>query len=160
MPQFDVSSFSSQLFWLFVVFTVLYFIVSRIIAPAAENILTSRNRFVQDNVDSASSYNQKSAELERLKNEKLDRTNAEAEEIRHKALKELNDSYEKRRKEVIDDLKHKTSRATDEIKLFMDNFHARETEPCVNLAAAIIEKITGKKADMKLLMQIEKKYKN
>ena len=56
MPQFDVSSFSSQLFWLAIVFAILYFIVSKFIAPKAESILTARNRYIEDDINYAEVY--------------------------------------------------------------------------------------------------------
>lgn len=158
MPQFDVSSFPSQAFWLVIVFGVLYFFISRVIAPTAESILTSRHRINADNISAAEEYNAKSAELEKLKTEKLAEANKAAEELRASALKSVADNFEHKRGEVNDELKLKTNRALNEIQLFTENFHAQETEPCVNLAAFIIERITGKPADIKLLKKIEDKY--
>lgn len=158
MPQFDVNSFGPQLFWLFLVFVVFYFIVSRIIAPAAESILTSRNRFIQDNFDSADEYNRKSAEAEQFRLTKLSEANAAAENIRHKALKKIADKFEQRKLATIDELKLKTNHALSEMSLFADSFHAKESDPCIKLAAHIINKVTGKPADMGLLAKIEKEY--
>ena len=158
MPQFDVSSFGPQLFWLFLVFVIFYFIVSKIIAPAAESILTSRNRFIQDNVESAEEYNRKSAEIEQFRVKKLAEANEAAENIRHKALKKLENEFEERKYATIDELKIKTGRALNEASLFADNFHAKESQPCLQLAAHIIEKVTGKQSDMKLLSSIEENY--
>lgn len=158
MPQFDVSTFGPQLFWLVLVFVVLYFIVSKLIAPAAESILTSRNRFIQDNIESAEIYNSKSAEIEKFRGEKLAEANAIAEDIRHKALKKLSDEFDNRKQSTLDELKLKTNKAMNEVSLFADNFHAKESEPCIQLAAHIISKVTGKNADMKLLSEIEEKY--
>lgn len=158
MPQFDVSTFGPQLFWLFLVFMVLYLIVSRLIAPAAETILTSRNRFIQDNVESADEYNRKSAEIEKFRENKLTEVNVAAEDIRHKALKKLSDEFEHRRLATIDELKLKTNRAINDTEIFADNFHSKESEPCLQLAAHIINKVTGKPANMTLLEKIEKDY--
>lgn len=158
MPQFDVSSFSAQLFWLFVVFTIFYFVVSKVIAPKAETILTSRNRFMQDNVDSADEYNRKSAEIEELKDQKLIEVNLTAANIRHEALQRLDYEFEKRKHLTLEDLNLVTERALNEVKLFADSFHGCETEPCLKLAAHIINKVTGKPADMNLLNQIEQDY--
>ena len=64
MPQFDISSFSSQLFWLAIVFAVLYFIVSRFIAPKAESILTARNRCMEENISYAEDYKKRAKTLD------------------------------------------------------------------------------------------------
>ena len=53
MPQFDPSSFASQLFWLAVMFTALYWIVSRIAVPRIGEVLEQRARVIQDDLDRA-----------------------------------------------------------------------------------------------------------
>ena len=53
MPQFDPSSFPSQLFWLIVSFVTLYWVVSRFAIPRIGDILEQRERVVQDDLDRA-----------------------------------------------------------------------------------------------------------
>jgi len=53
MPQFDPSSFASQLFWLTVMFVVLYWIVSKIGIPRIGEVLEQRARVIQDDLDRA-----------------------------------------------------------------------------------------------------------
>lgn len=55
MPQFDPSTFSSQLFWLVICFVGLYLIVSRFAIPRIGDILEQRERVVQDDLDRAES---------------------------------------------------------------------------------------------------------
>jgi len=92
MPQFDVSSFGTQLFWLTLVFGVLYIAISRIIAPKAESIMINRNRYLEENITAS------------------ENDYGKAESLRK--------------------------------------------EKCIDLAAFIIEKITDKPADLKLLEKI------
>ncbi len=54
MPQFDPSSFASQLFWLLVMFVALYWIVSKIAVPRIGEVLEQRARVIQDDLDRAS----------------------------------------------------------------------------------------------------------
>ena len=53
MPQFDPSTFASQLFWLLVMFVALYWIVSRIAVPRIGEVLEQRARVIQDDLDRA-----------------------------------------------------------------------------------------------------------
>ena len=55
MPQFDPSTFSSQLFWLLICFLVLYWIVAKFAVPRIGDILEQRGRVVQDDLDRAES---------------------------------------------------------------------------------------------------------
>jgi F-type H+-transporting ATPase subunit b len=53
MPQFDPSTFSSQLFWLAISFTVLYWIVAKIAVPRIGEVLDQRARVIQEDLDRA-----------------------------------------------------------------------------------------------------------
>ncbi|MBT7451768.1 MAG: F0F1 ATP synthase subunit B', partial [Rhodospirillaceae bacterium] len=44
MPQFDPSTFSSQLFWLLICFVVLYWVISKFAIPRIGDILEQRER--------------------------------------------------------------------------------------------------------------------
>jgi len=157
MPQFDVSTFSSQLFWLIVIFSCLYFVVSCFIAPSAENILTSRHRIADDHIAEAEEYNKQIAEVEALKAAELSEANKHAEDIRAEAIRSLNYLFANKKGEVISQIKFERAKALKEIELYINSFHTKESDSCMKLAAAIIHKLTGKDADMKLLSDIEKR---
>ncbi|MCB2055085.1 MAG: F0F1 ATP synthase subunit B' [Geminicoccaceae bacterium] len=53
MPQLDPDTFASQIFWLVVFFALLYWLVSRKILPAIEQILETRRRRIADDLDRA-----------------------------------------------------------------------------------------------------------
>jgi F-type H+-transporting ATPase subunit b len=53
MPQFDPSTFASQLFWLAVMFVALYWIISRVAVPRIGEVLEQRARVIQDDLDRA-----------------------------------------------------------------------------------------------------------
>jgi len=53
LPQFDPTSFSSQIFWLAVVFGTLYFIFARKSLPAIANVLETREQKIQGDRDLA-----------------------------------------------------------------------------------------------------------
>jgi F-type H+-transporting ATPase subunit b len=154
MPQFDVSSFSSQLFWLAVVFAGLYFIVSKFIAPIAESILTARNLFIGENISCAEDYKKKAKALDIEKQEKLAEVNARVKEIHQRAIKLLESHFSKQREEISLTLDRKKKIAMVEIEKYVDKFRADDPNSCVSLAAFIIEKITDKPADKKLLKEI------
>lgn len=53
MPQFDVSTYPSQIFWLFVTFTLLYFLMSRVALPRIGEVLERRQKTIEDNLAKA-----------------------------------------------------------------------------------------------------------
>ncbi len=160
MPQFDLYHFTSQLFWLVLVFGFLYIVVAKFIAPKAEGILSARNRYLSDNIEDSENYNNQARSLEELKNKKLEELDFEAEEIQHAALKELEKKFDDKKKKLSLVISKKTESAGVETEKYINSFHFSEPKASVDLASFIIEKITGKPADLKILNKIyQEKYK-
>lgn len=53
MPQLDPTWFASQLFWLFICFTVLYILLSRLILPPLQGVITSRKTAIENDLNVA-----------------------------------------------------------------------------------------------------------
>jgi len=53
MPQFDIATFSEQIFWLFVIFGILYFLMSKIALPKVGEVLERRHKTIEDNLGKA-----------------------------------------------------------------------------------------------------------
>lgn len=53
MPQFDPSTFSSQIFWLVVTFIALYWVVAKLAVPRIGEVLEQRARVIQEDLDRA-----------------------------------------------------------------------------------------------------------
>ena len=154
MPQFDVSSFSSQLFWLAIVFAILYFILSKFIAPKAESILTARNRCIEDDINYAEVYKKEAKMLDMEKHEKLTEVNIRLEEMQQQAIKLLESHFAKQKEDISKTLDHKKEISSDEIAKYVNKFREDEPDACLRLAAFIIEKITDKPTDIKRLREI------
>lgn len=55
MPQFDITTFPTQMIWLAITFVVLYFLMSRIALPRIGQVLEDRQKRIDDNLDKAES---------------------------------------------------------------------------------------------------------
>lgn len=154
MPQFDVSSFSSQLFWLTTVFAILYFIISKFIAPKAESILTARNRCIEEDINYAEVYKKEAEILDIEKQEKLTEVNIRVEEMHQQAIKLLESHFAKQKEDISKTLDREKLISSEEIAKYINKFREAEPDSCLRLAAFIIEKITNKSTDMKLLKEI------
>ncbi|MBQ7413091.1 MAG: hypothetical protein IJV07_02305 [Alphaproteobacteria bacterium] len=53
MPQFDTSVYLAQIFWLFISFGFLYLMMSRLICPMIEEVLSERERCIQQTLNQA-----------------------------------------------------------------------------------------------------------
>ena len=159
MPQVDLSTFSSQIFWLVLVFGTLYFIVSRHIIPKAEYIMNERSGFIERNITKTEHYKQLAKEYEaKIKKNKND-VNLHVEDLQRKVLESLDSSFAHQQKELSIAINDQTIKAMSEIKASVNSFYVNEPASCVDLAAFIIEKITNKQADKQLLEKFLEKIK-
>lgn len=53
LPQLDLATYSSQVFWLIVSFVVLYFLVAKLAMPRIAEVLEERQERIEDDLDKA-----------------------------------------------------------------------------------------------------------
>ena len=91
LPQLDIATFPTQVFWLVVSFLVLYILVSQIALPRISEILEERQDRIADDLDKAETI-KKEAEQVRAEYEKA---LAEARNKAHAAKREVQDATAK-----------------------------------------------------------------
>jgi F-type H+-transporting ATPase subunit b len=69
LPQLDVQTYASQIFWLIVSFIVLYFLVSKVAMPRISEVLEERQERIEDDLDKAETL-KKEAYLVKIEYEK------------------------------------------------------------------------------------------
>ncbi len=62
MPQFDSSTFASQVFWLTVTFVALYFVLARSVLPKIARVLEARQGRIDDDLERATHLEQEAKE--------------------------------------------------------------------------------------------------
>lgn len=151
MPQFDVSTFYSQIFWLSLVFSFLYIVVLHFISPVTEQIFEKRKIVISSMVLEAE---QLAVSTETLKKE-YDISHQhilnEAEKIRKDSLDNLSNSFADKNKNLLAELDKKRETSSNEIELELKDFVQDQSQSCIDLADFIIQNITNKKSDMSLL---------
>ena len=70
MPQFDFSTYSSQIFWFSICFAILYFFASKIILPRIRDILGDRKVVIDTDISYAKNLEDQIADLQ-LKSDTL-----------------------------------------------------------------------------------------
>lgn len=157
MPQFDVGFYASQLFWLVVVFSFLYFLVSKFIAPRAESILTARNRCFEENIRYADEYNEKAKYLHEFRAEALEEMDFKVEEMQKQAMSVLDKSFEDKQKKIEKEISKNKESAEKEIAEYVKKFRSEVATSSVDLTSFIIKKITQKSVDLEILQKIQGK---
>lgn len=81
LPQFDFSTWGSQIFWLIVTFGVLYFVLSKFILPALSAGITERSDRIADDLDAAARMQREAEKAEADYNKSLADARAKAHNI-------------------------------------------------------------------------------
>lgn len=81
LPQFDPSSFPSQLFWLAVTFGFLYWIMASMVLPRLGGTIEERRDRIADDFDQAAEFKRQAEEAERGYNQSLADAKAKSQAI-------------------------------------------------------------------------------
>lgn len=157
MPQFDIATYYSQIFWLIVTFGLLYIFVYKFITPKAEEIFNNRQTNIQDNITQADTLTQEVEKLNKYYNEEIDKTNTEINRLKKEKIDSLESEFLIKKKNLEQDLKNSINQNIEDINLAAKQFRTNKSEAIIKLAVNIVEKIAGTKADMNLLQNIKVK---
>ncbi|WP_032139218.1 F0F1 ATP synthase subunit B family protein [Rickettsia tamurae] len=157
MPQFDIATYYSQIFWLIVTFGLLYIFVYKFITPKAEEIFNNRQTNIQDNIMQAYTLTIEVEKLNKYYNEEIDKTNTEIDRLKKEKIDSLESEFLIKKKNLEQDLKNYINQNIEDINLAAKQFRTNKSEAIIKLAVNIIEKIAGTKVDMNLLQNIKVK---
>lgn len=81
MPQFDLSKFPGQIFWLAVTFFVLYWIMNKVALPRIGEVLEARARRIGDDLDRAASLKGEAEQVRTAYEKTLAEARSKAQEV-------------------------------------------------------------------------------
>jgi F-type H+-transporting ATPase subunit b len=141
MPQLDFTTYSSQIFWFILCFSILYLSTHFIILPRLRSILSKRHDLIENDKNLAEEINLQIDLINNEGQENLQKANHEylqkIEEITKKSHQERDKSMAELKHKI--ELKVKESR--DEIKKFVDDSKASNTKIIQDLVQIIKNKI-------------------
>jgi F-type H+-transporting ATPase subunit b len=158
MPQFDVSSFSSQLFWLISFFLFLYVVVSRYLAPRLEMLISQRGQVIEDNISLAQQYNDQIKAIELHKTNLKHEIAAMIDDMRHKHQEMFDAQYLAKQESINKKIKQLQLNSYNDIQKYIEVFEREEPQYCRSLSQTIIQKITHKDADITVLEKLYDQY--
>ena len=115
LPQFDPSSFPSQLFWLAVTFGFLYWIMSSMVLPRLGGTIEERRDRIADDFDQAAEFKRQAEEAERNYNQSLADAKAKSQAIAAEKRAEIDAEISKMQAEA--DAKDEVTLKAAEAKL-------------------------------------------
>ena len=112
MPQFDFGTFPSQIFWLIVCFTALYFLLARAVLPKVGAVLEDRQRKMDDDLERATELEIQAKEALNAYQAEIDTARDEAQSAIRKAAEETAAKAEESHQELAAKLAPRLSRGS------------------------------------------------
>ncbi len=141
MPQFDFTTYSSQIFWFAICFAALYLSMHFIVLPRIRDIIGARKKVVDTDLSSAEELDAKIAILQN----KTDSLRKEAGQKYQSQLEEASKNALKQREKNIEELKVKIDdialKSRQEIKNFIEQSQVKSQSAIENLIQTIKAKI-------------------
>ena len=140
MPQFDPSSFASQIFWLVIVFGILYLLLKTLAIPKISDVVDARARRIEDDLDQAARLKTEAETVLAAYEKALADAHKEARSILQEAQSSLSKAAAEREKAFAETMRTKTAEAEERIVA------ARQAavDTAREVAAATVQSVTEK----------------
>ncbi|MQX35031.1 F0F1 ATP synthase subunit B' [Roseospira navarrensis] len=140
MPQFDPSSFASQIFWLAVAFFVLYQLVVKLVMPGLGGVMESRQRTIDEDLARAADLKARTDAAIESYEAALADARAKAQAVLRETNEELARAADARNREVSDAL----ARRIEDGEARIAAARAEALEGVRDVAADVASAVTGK----------------
>ena len=157
LPQIDFSTYPSQIFWALVSFGILYFMISKIIMPKFENIVSSREDNIKDNINSSDQLFEKITKLKQDYNTQLKSTYTEANRIRENKITQFNNLYTNNKSTFQQEINQLVTNNLSDIDKNLASFKKSQSDAVIDLAAFILEKMLATVPNKDILQKCYKK---
>ena len=141
MPQLDISTYSSQLFWLVICFFSMYFIMAKLIIPRIADIMEQRQNKIDDYISRADEVKRQAEESLVKYRSALSKATAEADKTLEKTQLELSELISRKQNELDQKLKAKIAESEAEIENSKVQALKQIQSVSENLALEVIRKI-------------------
>ena len=94
MPQLEISTFLPQIFWLVITFAALYVVMWKIAVPGIAEVLESRQKRIEVNLEKAAKAKQEAEETLSAYEDSIKKANSEAQEVQALFAKKLSDDIQ------------------------------------------------------------------
>jgi len=145
MPQLDPTYWASQAFWLILIFTILYFSISKFYLPKIKDNLDNRENKIKEDLENASKFKEQSET--KLKEYELILENAKKEVLKiHLDSKNiLNKDIQSKKEAMEKDIEKEILEAHKEITELKKSSITSIKNISENIVLNIIENISGDK---------------
>lgn len=141
LPQFDFSTWSSQIFWLVVTFGLLYIVLAKIILPRIGAGISERGDRIADDLDAASRMNKEAVQAAKDYDREMAAAKATAHSIAETTRKSVDEEIEAEVTAAEAEFATKQAAADARISKIRTEALSHIDSVAADTASAIVEKI-------------------
>lgn len=146
-PPFDPAHFASQLVWLAIIFGLFYLFLKRVALPRVGSILEVRRERIAHDLDQAAKMKEEADAAVAAYEQELAEARGKASAIGREASNAAKSEADAKRKEVEGELEKKLAKAEAHITGIKSSALAEVGNIATETAAAIVERLIGRKVD-------------
>lgn len=159
LPQLDLSTYTSQIFWLLLCFCLLWIMVSFFITPKISEVVEQRKRKINDYVQKADKLNSQAKEALDKYNETLAQAEKKAEQEIAKERAELKTYLQDTEKKMSAELNKKMSDNEFNVAKEKQNTLQQIENIAEDLAFEIVQKLGFSNISRKDVLEVAQKDK-
>ncbi len=148
LPQLDISTWPSQLFWLTVLFGASYVLMAKIVTPRIGKVLEERRTRIDDNLGKARSASDDAARTRAKYEQDLDTARNAAAEAAKQATTQATKEAEATNAKITKKLAEKVAKAEARLAITRDEALASLNDVAAEAAMAAVANLTGIKVTM------------
>ena len=164
MPQLDPTYWASQVFWLAIIFSSIYFLIAKIFIPKIKGNIDAREDKIRKDLEEASRLKEEADKKLKIYNSLIEEAKMNAKKIISDNRKKLNEDIQEKKIQLEKEIQKETSDAEKEIQKFKINASTKITTVSEEIVSNIIKDIFGEdlnKSSIKATVaEIRKGYKN
>jgi F-type H+-transporting ATPase subunit b len=145
MPQLNVDTFASQIFWLVVTFAFLYLLLGRSILPRIHTVMESRQNKITHDIDRAEQLRNEAEEARETYERALKESRSKAQALISESAALMDKSSAARHAELDKKLEKQLADAESGIASAKTDALAKLAPVSKELTQQIVEKLTGQK---------------
>ena len=143
LPQLDITTFPTQIVWLFITFTVLYILMSKVALPRVGQVLEERQNKIDDALGKAEELNAKANAAAEAYEASLTDARTKAVQAIMTVREEANAESAAKHADLSAKLVEQVKKAEAAVGQAKDAAMVNITDMSVEVASAAVEKLTG-----------------
>ena len=153
MPQLEISSYSSQIFWLIFSFVFLYFLMAKIALPKIGEILTHRRDKITSDLDKAESLNKEaSLAIESFQTE-IEKTKIQATNMIRESNIEISSKTASEIEKIKKTINIETEKSEEKINYEKNKLLESINDHCIPIVKDIVKRVSGRDTNTKDVVQ-------